>query len=251
MKKLLGLFLPLLLLCAPAHAAINAINYPGLKITSPDTPASVAAIPGVCDPLSVVIDFNNPSAPIFYYMGNCAGTASLTQFYPPIAANISGINNYLLSSTASTTYFPKPTGTTSEYIDGTGALQTFPSAASRTFNNNPARALNTCFQMSATQDTEFHYVVEVTSGTLISGTATGTVALVSYTNSACSSGAATVRQAAPSQGASLTLANVTQTAPAPMDGILQAGKWAKLVTTATVGSPTFAVESAQQEVNLP
>jgi hypothetical protein len=38
----------------------------------------------------------------------------------------SSLTPYLTISSASTTYFPIPTGTISQYIDGTGALQTFP-----------------------------------------------------------------------------------------------------------------------------
>lgn len=54
----------------------------------------------------------------------------LSNFYP--LTNPSGyidssaLSPYLLSSTATSTYFPKPTGTTSEYIKGDGSLGTFP-----------------------------------------------------------------------------------------------------------------------------
>ena len=41
---------------------------------------------------------------------------------------------YLLSSTAASTYFPKPTGTTSQYLRGDGSLATFPSITTQTLN---------------------------------------------------------------------------------------------------------------------
>ncbi len=41
---------------------------------------------------------------------------------------------YLLSSTAASTYFPIPTGTTLEYIRGNGTLATFPSITTQTLN---------------------------------------------------------------------------------------------------------------------
>jgi len=41
------------------------------------------------------------------------------------------LSAYLLSSTAATTYFTIPTGTTLQYIDGTGALETFPAVGDR------------------------------------------------------------------------------------------------------------------------
>lgn len=41
---------------------------------------------------------------------------------------------YLLSSTASATYFPKPNGTISQYLRGDGTLATFPSITTQTLN---------------------------------------------------------------------------------------------------------------------
>lgn len=252
MKRIIGLLLPIMLICAPAHATINAINYPGLKITAPDTPASVAAIPGICDPLSVVIDFNNPAAPIFYYMGNCAGTPSLTQFYPPIAANITGINNYLLSSAASTTYFPIPTGTSAQYLDGTGTPQTFPTAGSRTFQY-PSRSLNSCFQISNTQDADFHYGVDITAALSLSGGQTGSVAVVAYTNSGCTTGA---QQLTPTKQngntGTLTIGlGLTQIISEGLDGTAPKSKWLKIVTANVIGTPTFSINSNQEETLLP
>ena len=54
-----------------------------------------------------------------------------SNFYP-LATNPAGyltsaaLSPYLTSADAALTYYPKPTGTVSQYIDGTGALQTFP-----------------------------------------------------------------------------------------------------------------------------
>jgi hypothetical protein len=74
-----------------------------------------------------------------------SSTASATYYplsNPSAFITASALSPYLLSSTASATYltisnaaatyFPKPTGTSSQYIDGTGSLQTFPTFTSAT-----------------------------------------------------------------------------------------------------------------------
>lgn len=253
MKNILGILaLALSLLCTPAEAGIQSIGYAGLKITAPDTIASVAAIPGVCDPMSVLIDFNNPSAPISYYMANCATTPTFSQFYPPVASNISGINNYLLSSTASTIYFPIPSGTSAQYLDGTGAPQTFPTAASRTFQY-PSRALNSCYQISNTQDADFHYGIDITAALNLSGGQTGSAAVVSYTNSGCTTGA---QQLTPTKQngntGTLTIGlGLSQIISVGLDGTAPKGKWVKIITANVTGTPTFAINSNQAETLLP
>lgn len=252
MKFFLGLVLPIIMFCMDAQAAIHAVNYPGLKITSPDTPVSVAAIPGVCDELSVVIDFNIPTAPIFYYMGNCAGTPTLTQFYPPIAATISGINSYLLNSTASTTYFPIPTGTGVQYLDGAGTPQTFPTPGTRTFQY-PSRALNTCYQISSSQDADFHYGVDITATLSLTGGQAGSVAVISYTNNGCTTGA---QQLTPTKEngntGTLTIGlNTSQIISQSLDGTAPKGKWLKIITANVTSTPTFSINSNQAETLLP
>jgi len=44
------------------------------------------------------------------------------------------LSPYLLSTTAATTYFPIPTGTTSQYVRGDGSLATFPTSSTPTLN---------------------------------------------------------------------------------------------------------------------
>lgn len=220
----------------PSAAAIQAINYPGLKITSPDTPISVTNIPGVCDALSVAWDFNNPAAPVGYYMGNCSTTPTLTQFYPPVAtsvgasavsndSSVSGANvkdalNNLLTAVTSKLSSP--------------ALSIFSTAT---------RTLGSCFQISATNDADFHYGVDA-AVTLSLGS--NTVAATSYSNSGCTTGSV-IETSSQDNGIGL---GVTRTMR--MDGSLQAGRWLK-ITAATSGGlgSSVTLRADQREIIHP
>lgn len=143
-----------------------------------------------------------------------------------------------------------PAGTGSQYLDGTGAVKSFAAPVARTWST-PSRALNSCFQISATNDADFHYKVDVASGTILQATATGTVTATSYTNSGCTTGARIESDGAPSQSAALGILSIGQTAPVGIDGTLQAGRWLKITTAQTVGTPTFAIRANQAEITLP
>lgn len=146
--------------------------------------------------------------------------------------------------------FTTPTGTTSQYVRGDGTLATLPSVDSRTFNY-PSRALNSCFQISSTKDADFHYKVDVASGTLLSGTVTGTVTATSYTNSGCTTGSQVMADGQASQGAALGVLSVSQIASVSIDGALPSGKWIKLTTANTFGTPSFAIRAVQSEIIQP
>lgn len=130
------------------------------------------------------------------------------------------------------------------YNDGANTLTV--ANAARAFNY-PSRALNSCFQISASRDADFHYKVDVSSGTLLSGTVTGTVTATSYTNSGCTTGAQVIADGAPSQGAALGVLSISQIAPVGIDGMLQSNHWMKITTANTSGSPTFAIRAVQAE----
>lgn len=168
--------------------------------------------------------------------------------YVPVARTVNG---HALSGNINVTSSDLSLATvasTGAYSDLTGK-PTIPTLT-RTFNY-PSRALNSCFQISSTQDADFHYKVDIASGTLLTTSATGTVVLTSYTNSGCTTGAQVVTDGAASQGAALGILSVSQTVAAALDGIVPAGKWIKITTAQTVGTPTFAIRAAQSEILLP
>lgn len=113
--------------------------------------------------------------------------------------------------------------------------------------NYPSRALNSCFQISSTRDADFHYKVDVGSGTLLSGTVTGTVTATSYTNSGCTISAQSVADGQASQSAALGILSVAQIASVSLDGTLPGARWMKITTSNTSGTPTFAIRTVQAE----
>jgi hypothetical protein len=69
--------------------------------------------------------------------------------YYPLSTNPAGyltssaLTPYLTTAAAALTYYPIPTGTVSQYIDGTGAFQTFPTITSGTVTSVAALTLGT------------------------------------------------------------------------------------------------------------
>lgn len=232
MKRLLSLFVASILAFAtPASAAIQQIAFSGLKVTSPDTPASVVAIPGVCDEQSIVIDNNTPASPVFYHMRDCASTPAAVQYYPVPEANVVNLAADLAGK------LNVPAGTSAQYLDGTGAVKSF---SSRTFNY-PARSLSSCFQVSSTQDADVNYSVDINAALTLGG---GTGVLTSYTNSGCSTGSQVVANGAVSSVA------LGGTSSIPLHGVVPAGKWLKVTGTAS-GGGTAAIDGVQAETLLP
>lgn len=191
------------------------------------------------------------------------------------------LSSYLTSSSAASTYATQTalsgkqasitTGTTGQYFRGDLSLATFPSIPAaqiqsdwtqattssldyiknkpaRSFNY-PSRALNSCFQISATQDAIFHYRVDVTTGLSLASGAQGTITITSYTNSGCTTGAQALVDGTAAQTGSLVIGlNISQVVSIALDGMTPANRWLKITTANTVGTPTFAIRAAQQEI---
>ena len=146
--------------------------------------------------------------------------------------------------------FNNPTGTVSQCVRGDGSVGTCPGNAARSFAT-PARALNTCFQISATRDAMVSYAVDVTTTVTLGGTPEGAVYLRTYTNSGCSTGQVGVISGSSGQPTTLTV-SVGQAikGTANLYGVVQGGLWARIETTNVSGTPTFAIRTDQQEVQL-
>lgn len=114
------------------------------------------------------------------------------------------------------------------------------SLGSRTFNY-PARALNSCFQPSATKDVDFNYSIDVTAAITLGG---GTGLATSYTNSGCTTGAQALVNGAVSSVA------LSGTSSILLHGILPAGKWIKITSTAS-GGGTASIDTVQAETLYP
>ena len=103
---------------------------------------------------SVVWNNGTSTYNLLYYplSSNPAGyltSTSANLLYYPLVANPAGyltssaLTTYLTTAAAALTYYPIPTGTVSQYIDGTGALQTFPTITSGTVTSVAALTLGT------------------------------------------------------------------------------------------------------------
>lgn len=111
----------------------------------------------------------------------------------------------------------------------------------------PMRSLNTAFQPSTTQDTFVSYTVDVAATLSLTGGATGTVTLQYADNSAMSTNLVSVQSGVNGNTGTLTIGlALTQTGTCFLTGIVPAGKWVRLLTTNTTGTPTFTYRQAQE-----
>lgn len=241
MKKLTALLIAsLILFCQPAMAGINGLNDPQLEITPPTTPADLLGLIG-CQNYTLIID---DSAGVEYIVQNCSGSSyTLQQFWPPLASNLtndtgfitsSSLAPYLLSATAASTYFQKPTGTSLQYLDGTGAAQSFAAPVI----THPTRALNTCFQPSASAATSFTYSVDISAGIISLGG--GTALVTQYNDSACTTGALAIANGAVSSVA------LGGTSSIPLVSATASNKYLKITATSS-GGASAAIDSVTTE----
>ena len=116
----------------------------------------------------------------------------------------------------------------------------------RTFTN-PSRSLNSAFQISATQDVSVSYTVDVASTLTLTGGATGTVTLQYADDSGFTTNVKTVQSSVNGNTGTLTIGlSLTQTGTCSLSGVIPAGKYVKLVTANTAGTPTFTFRAAQE-----
>lgn len=126
------------------------------------------------------------------------------------------------------------------------AALTVPTVVTRTFNN-PSRSLNSAFQISTTQDAFVSYAVDVAATLSLVTGQTGTVTLQYADDSGFTTNVKTIQASVNGNTGSLTIGlNLTQTATATVSGMVPAGKYAKLVTANTTGTPTFTFKTAQE-----
>lgn len=113
--------------------------------------------------------------------------------------------------------------------------------------SNPTRALNTCFQVSATRDAQVSYAVDVTATLTLTAGARGSVYLRTYTNSACSTGQVTVVSGSSGIPSILAVAvGLQNLGTTSLPGIVLAGLWARLETVNDTGTPVFASRQGQE-----
>lgn len=195
--------------------------FPQLLISSPDTIPSIITSTGLCEDNNLVTIMDTG---ITYQVQNCATTPTFTQVFPIPQSDWNQTN-----------------AASSDYIKNK------PTIGSRTYAY-PSRALNSCFQISSSKDADFHYKVDVATGLSLTSGAQGTVTITSYTNSGCTTGAQALADGTSAQTGTLIVGlGINQTASVSLDGTVPAGKWAKITTANTVGTPTFTIRTVQAE----
>lgn len=135
------------------------------------------------------------------------------------------------------------TGTAGTYSGVTTDAQGRVTAGTARSYATPTRTLNTAYQVSTTQDAHVSYAIDISvTSVLLAGTQ-GTVFLEYADNSAMTTNLVTVSSGTSSTGGVL---NVTNISTAGVIGIVPAGKFVRLRTANTTGTPTFTFRSAQE-----
>ncbi|AVO22989.1 putative cell-wall-anchored protein [Erwinia phage vB_EamM-Bue1] len=109
--------------------------------------------------------------------------------------------------------------------------------------NYPTRALNTAFQVSATQDANVNYTVDVSATSLLLGGTTGRVILEYADNAAMTTNLVTVNEAV--NGTSGVL-NVVNIGSGNVNGWIPAGKYVRIRTANTSGTAVFTFVRAEE-----
>lgn len=239
MKSKYALALMSLFFAQPSYAAISQIS-PMWTVSSPDDQDNFLGI--FCQTNDMVENLDNNN---IYRQHSCSTTPHNDLFMTAF------VRTLLVQTSAADFSSTLYTGSSSQCVRGDGSIGACPSSGSRTFNY-PSRALNSCYQISATKDADFHYNVDVATGLSLTSGAQGTVTATSYTNSSCTTGAQAVSDGTASQTGTLIVGlGINQAISIGINGTLPAGKWIKITTANTVGTPTFTMRTVQSEVVQP
>lgn len=123
-------------------------------------------------------------------------------------------------------------------------LTGFPAPSSFTY---PTRTLNSAFQISSTRNSRVSYTISVAATLSLSGGQTGTVVLEYADDSGITTNVVTVQSSVNGNTGTLTIGlNTIQTGSASLSGDIPAGKYVRIRTVNTAGTPTFTFSSAQE-----
>lgn len=188
------------------------------------------------------------------------GSYDVEQIAPPVGAylfshyvpNTLTVNGHALTGNVTVAYGDltgqpsfSAVATSGAYSDLSGK-PTIPTVNAPSFAN-PGRSTNTAFQVSATRDAQVAYSVDVTCTMSLTSGQKGTAYLRYADDSGHTANVKTVAQGSNSNSGSLTIGlNLTQVGTVNLHGMVPAGKYAKIVTVQDTGTPSFAVQNAQE-----
>lgn len=116
----------------------------------------------------------------------------------------------------------------------------------RTFNY-PTRSLNTAFQVSTTQDSQVSYGVNISATLSLTTGQTGTVVLEYADDSGFTTNVKTVQSSVNGNSGTLALGlGLGQSVTATVTGMVPAGKYVRVRTVNTTGTPSFTLTTAQE-----
>lgn len=133
------------------------------------------------------------------------------------------------------------------YLDGVTSsiqaqLDSKANAVSRSFSN-PARSLNTAFQISTTRDTMVAYSVNITVAAVLIAGQSGTAVLEYADNSGITTNVVTVASSTNSTSGVLSITNI---GTGNLAGIIPANKYVRVRTVNNTGTPTFGIANTQE-----
>lgn len=230
--------------CTPVNADWNASSGLAQILNKPTIPAAQvnsdwAAGSGLAQILNRPSTFT-PSAHTHAASDIVSGTLDVARIPTLAISNTTGLQAALDAK------FATPAGTTAQYVRGDGSLATLPSVAARSFSYT-TRALNTCFQPSATRDVLATYSVDIATTLSLTAGQQGTVYLRTYSNSGCSAGTQEVTRFVNGQTGALTIGlALTQNVTGTLTGVIPAGAYVQLVTENNTGTPTFTARPGQE-----
>lgn len=110
-----------------------------------------------------------------------------------------------------------------------------------------SRSLNSAYQISAERDTLVNYSVDISTTLSLTGGQTGTVFLEYADNSGMTTNVVEVCRFVNGNTGTLTIGlNITQNSTGQLSGVIPAGKYARIRTANTTGTPTFTYRSGQE-----
>lgn len=113
--------------------------------------------------------------------------------------------------------------------------------------SSASRTLNSAFQVSTTRDAMVSYSVEIGAAASLTGGQTGTVFLEIANDAAFTSGVQEIARFVNGNSVSLAIAiTVNQNICGVLAGYVPAGKYARLRTANTAGTPSFNYRSGQE-----
>lgn len=139
------------------------------------------------------------------------------------------------------------TGTAGTYSGVTTDSQGRVTAGTTLAFSSSARTLNTAFQIDASRSSFVSYTVDVASTLSLTGGQTGTCTLQYADDSGFTTNVVTVQSSVNGNTGTLTIGlALTQTSTAALTGMVPAGKYVRIATANTAGTPTFTFRSAQE-----